>query len=158
MSRSVTTLGADTAAVSAPVTFLPVTSPHGPVPRMSAPGLGIVPDLDDGTGLLRYSVVHLGSGLAVFGCVTSRCAAHTHRAIALMALSGIDWTQPAAVLAEQPIRPIWQLLLDSYGLSFDPEATQIGALWRFLLDALPLCFDPETAQAIHCLGDPPADA
>jgi hypothetical protein len=29
--------------------------------------LGIVPDNDDGTGLSRYSVVHLGSGLAVFG-------------------------------------------------------------------------------------------
>jgi hypothetical protein len=125
---------------------------------MSAPGLGIVPDPDDGTGLLRYSVVHLGSGLAVFGCVTSRCATHTQRAIALMALSGIDWTQPAALLTEQPIRPTWQFLLDSYEPRFDPEATQIGALRRFLLDALPLCFDPETAKAVRCLGDPPAGA
>jgi hypothetical protein len=130
MNRPVATLREDTAA-STPDTFLPVTSPHGPVPRRSAPGLGIVPDNDDGTGLLRYSVVHLGSGLAVFGCVTGRCAVHVQRAIALMALSGIDWTQSPDDLVTRPIEVVR----------------------RFLLETLGLCFDPETAQAVPCLGD-----
>ncbi|HEY0002864.1 MAG TPA: hypothetical protein VGB74_20590, partial [Actinoplanes sp.] len=93
-----------------------------------------VPDNDDGTGLFRYSVVHLGSGLAVFGCVTSRCATHVHQAVALMGASGIDWTQPPPILTAQPLEVVR----------------------RFLLDSLGLCFDPETARAIRCLGDPPA--
>jgi hypothetical protein len=135
MNRPAATPRQDTTA-STPDLFLPVTSPHGPVPRRSAPGLGIVPDSDDGTGLLRYSVVHLGSGLAVFGCVTSRCAVHVQQAVALMGASGIDWTQPPAVLAAQPVEVVRHFLLDSLGL----------------------CFDPETAQAINCLGDPPAAA
>ncbi len=135
MNRTAATPGEDTTA-STPDLFLPVTSPHGPVPRRSAPGLGIVPDPDDGTGLWRYSIVHLGSGMAVFGCVTSRCSTHVHQAVALMGASGIDWTQPPAVLTAQPLETVR----------------------RFLLDTLGLCFDPETARAIHCLGDPPAGA
>jgi hypothetical protein len=135
MNRPATTPGEQTAA-GMPDMFVPVTSPHAPVPRRSAPGLGIVPDNDDGTGLSRYSVVHLGSGLAVFGCVTSRCAVHVQRGIVLMALSGIDWTQSPDVLATQPVEVVR----------------------RFLLDSLPLCFDPETARSIRCLGDPPAAA
>lgn len=131
MSRPTATPRED-ATASTPDMFLPVTSQHGPVPRRSAPGLGIVPDNDDGTGLRRYSVVHLGSGLAVFGCVTGRCAAHVQRAVAFMALSGIDWTQPPALLTAEPIEAVRQ----------------------FLLDSIPLCLDPETAQAIACLGDP----
>jgi hypothetical protein len=90
-----------------------------------------VPDNDEGTGLLRYSIVHLGSGLAVFGCVTSRCTVHVHLAVAMMGASGIDWTQPPTVLATEPIE----------------------VFRRFLLETLGLCLDPETAQAIPCLGD-----
>ena len=116
------------------VMFLPVTSTHAPLPRRSTPGLGIVPDRDDGTGLLRYSVVHLGCGLAVFGCVTGRCAVHVQLAVVLMGASGFDWTQSPTVLAAQPVEVVR----------------------RFLLETLPLCFDPETAQAIRCLGDPAA--
>lgn len=120
------------AAQNKPVMFLPVTSLHAPLPRRSAPGLGIVPDTDDGTGLSRYSVVHLGSGLAVFGCVTARCAVHVQLAVVLMGATGFDWTQPPTVLATQPVEVVR----------------------RFLLETLGLCFDPETAQAVHCLGDP----
>ena len=122
---------AATPPASTMVGFLSVTSPHDPVPRHSAPGLGIVPDTDDGTGLYRYSVVHLGSGLAVFGCVTSRCAVHVQQAVALMGASGIDWTQPATALATEPIEAVRQSLLDSLGL----------------------CFDPETGRAVVCLSE-----
>lgn len=153
MTENLAPCGETTAAI--PGMFLPVASSETPLVRQSALGLGIVPDPDDGTGLLRYSVVHLGSGLAVFGCVTGRCSAHAHRAIALMALSGIDWTQPPAALREQPIEATWQFLLDSYWLRSEPEATQMAALWRFLLDSLPLCFDPEAGKATRCLGDVP---
>jgi hypothetical protein len=113
------------------VMFLPAASTQAPLPRRSTPGLGIVPDSDDGTGLSRYSVVHLASGLAVFGCVTSRCAVHVQLAIVLMGASGFDWTQSPAVLAAQPVEVVR----------------------RFLLETLGRCFDPETTRAVPCLGD-----
>jgi hypothetical protein len=121
------------AAVSAPVMFLPAASSQAPLPRRSTPGLGILPDSDDGTGLLRYSVVHLASGLAVFDCVTRRCAVHVQLAVVLMGASGFDWTQPPAVLATQPVEVVR----------------------RFLLETLGPCSDPQTAPATRCLGDPP---
>jgi hypothetical protein len=122
-------------AGNTPDMFLPAATSHEPVPRYSAPGLGIVPDINDGTGLLRYSIVHLGSGLAVFGCVTARCSEHVHQAVTAMGASGIDWQQPAATLKTDQ---------------------RLDAVRRALLTDLVLCFDPETAKAIRCLGDQPS--
>jgi hypothetical protein len=131
MTRPVVTPCADMAA-STPALFLPVTSPEVPLPRRSTPGLGIVPDSDDGTGLSRYSIVHLGSGLAVFGAVTARCGAHVREALDVMRSSGLDWEQPAVVLSADE---------------------RLGVLRRDLLDELGLCFDPETGRAVVCLSE-----
>ncbi len=131
MNRLTVTANAGTAACE-PAIFLPVTSLHVSVPRRSAPGLGIVPDPDDGTGLRRYSVVHLASGLAVFGCVTSRCSIHVQQAAGLLHVTGIDWQQPAATLT---------------------TTANLGPVRRRVLDTFGLCFDPETARATPCLGE-----
>ena len=112
--------------------FLPAITEHEPALRQTAPGLGVVPDIDDGTGLRRYSVVHLGSGLAVCGAVTARCGVHVQQAIAVMASSGIDWGQPTVVLGADE---------------------RLAVLRWDLLDELGLCFDPETGRAVACLGE-----
>lgn len=112
--------------------FLPVVTEHAPAPRHTAPGLGLVPDVDDGTGLRRYSVVHLGSGLAVCGAVTARCGAHVHQAVEMMAACGIDWEQPTIVLSADG---------------------RLAVLRGDLLDELGLCFDPETGRAVACLSE-----
>ena len=112
--------------------MIPANLTHAPIPRHTAPGLVIAPDIDDGTGLRRYSVVHLGSGLAVFGAVTARCGVHVQQATEVMAASGIDWHQPATTVTADP---------------------RLAVLRNDILDEFGLCFDPETGRAVVCLSE-----